>query len=460
MVAHTGDIKAARPIGGTSILGPDSVIEDAAREDAERLGSIASVRPPDTQAVTAPPIVTADTSAQVGGTPPSATEPPAPAAVTATATIRHTQDGKIILHSGMGYEEDPAVREQVQEAVKQWQQDLKDKGLYTGEIDGKFGPLTDAATRDYQKRYGLGKADGIVGAETWKDYEIHKGQTISAQELPPQPDTPAAAPDVPLAATQIVHGTPEQREASLKQLQAEIDAEFDKRNHTIDSSGTHHYSWSWVASKFTGTPQVPPALIEAFKQGNDPRISITDDNGNVIPGKEAVSVFDDHGNLTADAKQAMLKGAFNGKLETAGKEVEGKLAQHDANAPTVQSRLSDVDLLAQGHGEERGELMMQIGRKLREENPNKDIKIEVPTALFEEIKEKGVAAYGNGQSIDFRVDPNSTVAQQVAKMKAEMQEFAGLISGGKHIENLDDTRVQNGVVTPLGANLDRESQAR
>lgn len=33
-------------------------------------------------------------------------------------------------------------------------------------VDGKFGPATETATKNYQTAHGL-KADGIVGANTW-----------------------------------------------------------------------------------------------------------------------------------------------------------------------------------------------------------------------------------------------------------------------------------------------------
>lgn len=35
------------------------------------------------------------------------------------------------------------------------------------DVDGVFGPLTDAAVRDIQTRYGAESVDGIVGPETW-----------------------------------------------------------------------------------------------------------------------------------------------------------------------------------------------------------------------------------------------------------------------------------------------------
>jgi Putative peptidoglycan binding domain len=37
----------------------------------------------------------------------------------------------------------------------------------TLKVDGEFGPLTNAAVRDIQTRYGAESVDGIVGPETW-----------------------------------------------------------------------------------------------------------------------------------------------------------------------------------------------------------------------------------------------------------------------------------------------------
>lgn len=36
--------------------------------------------------------------------------------------------------------------------------------------DGIFGPLTEEAVKEFQKRKGL-KADGVVGAQTWALWE-------------------------------------------------------------------------------------------------------------------------------------------------------------------------------------------------------------------------------------------------------------------------------------------------
>lgn len=49
--------------------------------------------------------------------------------------------------------------------VKNIQQKLKELGLYSGNIDGIFGPKTKSAVMNFQKQKGL-KVDGIVGAKT------------------------------------------------------------------------------------------------------------------------------------------------------------------------------------------------------------------------------------------------------------------------------------------------------
>jgi peptidoglycan hydrolase-like protein with peptidoglycan-binding domain len=51
------------------------------------------------------------------------------------------------------------------EQVKAVQQALKDKGHDPGEVDGKMGPKTQSALRDYQQKEGL-KATGRVDNET------------------------------------------------------------------------------------------------------------------------------------------------------------------------------------------------------------------------------------------------------------------------------------------------------
>lgn len=46
------------------------------------------------------------------------------------------------------------------------QQALKNAGFYQGNVDGKSGPMTKEAIREFQRVHGL-KDDGVVGKQTW-----------------------------------------------------------------------------------------------------------------------------------------------------------------------------------------------------------------------------------------------------------------------------------------------------
>ncbi|CAN7740600.1 spore cortex-lytic enzyme [Paenibacillus sp. LjRoot56] len=56
---------------------------------------------------------------------------------------------------------------------------LKTLGIYEPSIDGKYGPITAAAVRNFQTNYGL-SVDGIVGAKTW---EYLRKFTVNQAEL-------------------------------------------------------------------------------------------------------------------------------------------------------------------------------------------------------------------------------------------------------------------------------------
>jgi hypothetical protein len=51
------------------------------------------------------------------------------------------------------------------DSVHDAQQALKDKGFYTGSVDGIYGPLTRKAVRSYQRQQNL-TADGRLGPQT------------------------------------------------------------------------------------------------------------------------------------------------------------------------------------------------------------------------------------------------------------------------------------------------------
>jgi peptidoglycan hydrolase-like protein with peptidoglycan-binding domain len=51
-------------------------------------------------------------------------------------------------------------------AVADLQEALTDRGYDVGGADGKFGPRTEAAVREFQQAEGL-TPDGVVGPGTW-----------------------------------------------------------------------------------------------------------------------------------------------------------------------------------------------------------------------------------------------------------------------------------------------------
>ncbi len=65
--------------------------------------------------------------------------------------------------------------------VKAIQQELKDRGLYTGSVDGIFGKATQAAVKKFQTQQGLA-SDGIAGPATLKKLGISIGTMPSATE--------------------------------------------------------------------------------------------------------------------------------------------------------------------------------------------------------------------------------------------------------------------------------------
>ncbi|TJX13617.1 LysM peptidoglycan-binding domain-containing protein [Tissierella creatinini] len=60
--------------------------------------------------------------------------------------------------------------------VRELQILLKNQGFDPGPIDGDFGPLTEAAVRNFQRSKGL-LVDGIVGIATWTALGVNCGVT-------------------------------------------------------------------------------------------------------------------------------------------------------------------------------------------------------------------------------------------------------------------------------------------
>jgi peptidoglycan hydrolase-like protein with peptidoglycan-binding domain len=74
------------------------------------------------------------------------------------------------------------------EKVKAAQQALKDKGIDPGPVDGKMGPKTSAALREYQQKEGL-KASGRLDSETMGKLGMEAKSSGAASTT-----TPSASP--------------------------------------------------------------------------------------------------------------------------------------------------------------------------------------------------------------------------------------------------------------------------
>ncbi len=90
-----------------------------------------------------------------GYTPVTPTPSPTPAPGTATGTATSSVEFPILRVGMQG------------EAVTRLQERLKAIGVFSGAIDGFFGPETETAVQAAQRNYNL-EPDGIVGPATWK----------------------------------------------------------------------------------------------------------------------------------------------------------------------------------------------------------------------------------------------------------------------------------------------------
>ena len=69
----------------------------------------------------------------------------------------------------------------VKPSTRDIQQALKNSGFYQGSIDGKMGPLTRDAIREFQRIHGL-KDDGVVGKQTWTQLSTYANLSSSGGE--------------------------------------------------------------------------------------------------------------------------------------------------------------------------------------------------------------------------------------------------------------------------------------
>ena len=67
-------------------------------------------------------------------------------------------------------------------ATREVQHALKSSGFYQGPVDGKMGPQTREAIREFQRINGL-KVDGVVGRQTWNKLSAYADSSAASGEL-------------------------------------------------------------------------------------------------------------------------------------------------------------------------------------------------------------------------------------------------------------------------------------
>ena len=73
-------------------------------------------------------------------------------------------------------------------STREIQQALKNAGFYQGSLDGKMGPSTRDAVKEFQRVHGLSD-DGVVGKRTWAklrafaDLSVKSGEASAAEIL-------------------------------------------------------------------------------------------------------------------------------------------------------------------------------------------------------------------------------------------------------------------------------------
>lgn len=120
---------------------------------------------------------------RMGNWPPSATSPEAPmedalvpaAPAPEPAAAPKKQADKTALKTAS------IVDASAKPSTKQIQQALKNAGFYQGSVDGKSGPMTKDAVREFQRVHGL-KDDGVVGKQTWTKLSAYGDSAGAAGE--------------------------------------------------------------------------------------------------------------------------------------------------------------------------------------------------------------------------------------------------------------------------------------
>jgi hypothetical protein len=82
----------------------------------------------------------------------------------------------------------PASSSSVKPSTKEVQQALKNAGFYQGSVDGRSGPMTRDAVKEFQRVHGL-QDDGVVGKQTWAKLKVYStlsgdsGEAVAGEPL-------------------------------------------------------------------------------------------------------------------------------------------------------------------------------------------------------------------------------------------------------------------------------------
>ena len=75
-----------------------------------------------------------------------------------------------------------STRSSIKPTTREIQQALKNAGFYQGSVDGKMGPVTREAVKEFQRVHGLND-DGVVGRQTWAKLKAYADLSASSGEL-------------------------------------------------------------------------------------------------------------------------------------------------------------------------------------------------------------------------------------------------------------------------------------
>ncbi|MCY1022132.1 peptidoglycan-binding domain-containing protein [Pyxidicoccus sp. MSG2] len=105
--------------------------------------------------------------------------------------------------SVLGYTSGSLRKGTTNDTVRGLQDRLRSAGFNPGKTDGKFGPATERAVRDFQRAMGL-KADGVVGRRTFE--ALNKSSSFTKANTVNTPSTTTGKPFEAMARLAEQHG--------------------------------------------------------------------------------------------------------------------------------------------------------------------------------------------------------------------------------------------------------------